>query len=164
MRSPVTIRSVLLFFAILFVIYIVWRDIANHREQTLRYKRVDEQINRWDTIQSDTNAHIATARQNIEETNNQMSVLKEMSASLDAITKTMQTEKANREAEHKEIARQLRESARIIDNANRRTAPRERKGSIRKFGLDCWQTVTRTEKFGSADVVKRELRRVPCPK
>lgn len=163
-KSPVTIRSVLLFFAIVFVVYIVWRDIADHRAQTIRYQRIDEQIARWQAVQDDTNRHSAVATQTAEATNEQMRVLQDMNSNFAQMTRALQQAELDRQSEHKEIARQLALSARIIDQANRARSPAVARSRTRRSGNTCWATITTTEKHGAADVIKRELKRVPCPK
>jgi septal ring factor EnvC (AmiA/AmiB activator) len=161
-KSPVSIRAIFLFIAIVVVLYLVWRDIADQRERTERYQRFAEQLERWQAIQNDTSARTASTEQMVADTNAQMRVLQEMNHSFSQMTKALQQAELDRQAEHKEIARQLAASARIIANANRATTVR--RSRTRRSGSTCWATVTVTEKFGDADIIKRELRRVPCPK
>lgn len=160
-KSPVTIRSVLLFLAIVFVFYVIWRDLSYRRDQTARYKRVDEQIERWQGVQNNTDQYSSVARQSAEATKE---ALQEMNSSFTQMTKALQQAELDRQSEHKEIARQLALSARIIDNANRSRSQTTTRSRTRRSGSTCWATITTTEKFGAADIVKRELRRVPCPK
>lgn len=145
-KSPVTVRSVLLFIALVFFGYTVVSDQQQRQASFERYKAIAQYTEESKAALESARLQSQNFEQSLKNTTAMLQYMEQITKSMQEVAEIL---KSNREEAAKEHSAILQ-------------GTRKRGKRITKLQSDCWQLKPRTQLIGNNAVIVQEFVKVPC--
>lgn len=151
LRSPLTLRAVLLFAAVTMLLWLILDNVEQRRQRTERWQQLEAIMRTWPAVGESTRTHQQASDQITRNTE----VLLEMSKGLGDIANILREDRSTRTAEHKELLSRV--AAPAGTPRKRKSSPQNRPALRR-----CYREAERRTYYGETAVVEKYLTPTPC--
>ncbi len=151
-KSPITVKSLLLFLAVAFIAYTVVRDSQQRQASFERYKTIAQYTEESRVALEAAKQQNMAFEQSLRNTEETLRFMTDMTRSMQDIAETLKLNRASNAAEHRDIYN-VRPQQRVSEQTRKR--PR---------GLQpCYELRPIEKKYGNSSVVVNTLIETKCP-